>query len=36
MTRRPHQLTGVEAEDMFTTVTTLAERGGVLPLPIAL
>jgi hypothetical protein len=36
ITRRPHQLTGVEAEDMFARVTTLAEHGGDLPLPIAL
>ena len=36
MARRPHQLNGVEAEDMFAKVTVLAEHGGDLPLPIAL
>ena len=36
MVRRPHQLNGVEAEDMFATVAVLAEHGADLPLPIAL
>jgi Nuclease-related domain len=34
--RRPHQLSGVETEDMFATVALLADHGGDLPLPFAL
>jgi hypothetical protein len=34
--RRPHQLNPVQADDVFAAVAILAERGGGLPLPIAL